>query len=43
MASGLIHALRTRGVRTFLIIWFGQLISLVGTNMTGFALGVYVY
>jgi MFS family permease len=43
MAAGLSHALRNRGVRTFLVIWFGQLISLVGTNMTGFALGVYVY
>lgn len=43
MAVSLTGALKTRGVRTFLIIWFGQLISLVGTNMTGFALGVYVY
>lgn len=28
---------------TFLVIWFGQLISLVGSGMTGFALGVYIF
>lgn len=31
------------GARTFLIIWFGQLISLVGSGLTSFALGVYIY
>ena len=31
------------GFRTFLLIWFGQLISLTGTGLTGFALGVWVY
>ena len=31
------------GTRTFLIIWFGQLISLIGSSLTSFALGVYVY
>lgn len=30
-------------MRTFLIIWAGQLISLVGSGMTGFALGVWIY
>lgn len=29
--------------RTFLLIWFGQLISLTGSGLTGFALGVWVY
>ena len=33
----------TPGFRTFLLIWFGQLISLTGTGLTGFALGVWVY
>lgn len=28
---------------TFLIIWAGQLVSIVGSGLTGFALGVYVY
>lgn len=28
--------------RTFLLIWFGQLISLVGSNMTSFGLGVWI-
>ena len=31
------------GFRTFLLVWFGQLISLTGTGLTGFALGVWVY
>ena len=30
-------------MRTFLIVWFGQLISLFGSQLTGFALGVWVY
>ncbi len=33
----------TKGFRTFLLVWFGQLISLTGTGLTGFALGVWVY
>ena len=31
------------GTRTFLIIWFGQLISIIGSGLTSFALGVYIY
>jgi DHA3 family macrolide efflux protein-like MFS transporter len=31
------------GMRSFLIIWLGQLISLIGSQLTGFALGVWVY
>jgi MFS transporter, DHA3 family, macrolide efflux protein len=31
------------GMRTFFTIWFGQLVSLVGSQLTGFALGVWVY
>ena len=30
-------------MKTFLIIWFGQLISLIGSQLTSFALGVWVY
>ena len=30
-------------VRSFLIIWIGQLFSLMGTSLSGFALGVWVY
>ncbi len=30
-------------MRAFLIVWFGQLISLIGSGLTGFALGVYLY
>ena len=31
------------GIPTFVIIWFGQLISMLGSSLTGFALGVYIY
>jgi MFS family permease len=31
------------GMRAFFTIWFGQLVSLVGSQLTGFALGVWVY
>ena len=31
------------GMRTFLTIWFGQLVSLLGSQLTGFAMGVWVY
>lgn len=30
-------------MKTFTIIWFGQLISLVGSGLTSFALGLWVY
>jgi MFS family permease len=30
-------------LRTFLIIWFGQLVSTLGSGLTGFALGVWIY
>ncbi|MBE9104133.1 MFS transporter [Nostoc cf. edaphicum LEGE 07299] len=30
-------------MRTFLLIWFGQLISLIGSGLTSFALGVWLY
>lgn len=35
--------LQSPGGRTFLIIWLGQLVSTVGSNLTSFALGVHVY
>ena len=33
----------SRGTTTFLIVWSGQLVSVVGSNLTSFALGVWVY
>lgn len=33
----------SRGMRTFLIIWFGQAISMIGTAMTRFALLIWAY
>ena len=29
--------------RTFLVVWSGQLVSLVGSSLTGFALAVWVF
>ena len=33
----------TRGMFVFFVIWFGQLVSLIGSGLTGFALGVWLY
>jgi len=33
----------TAGFRTFFIVWLGQLVSIVGSGLTDFALGLYVY
>lgn len=33
----------TPGFRSFLLIWLGQVVSLTGSSMTGFALGVWVF
>jgi MFS family permease len=30
-------------MKTFLVIWFGQVVSLLGSGLTGFALGIWVY
>ena len=32
-----------QGIRTFLIIWIGQLISMLGSGLTSFALGVWIF
>ncbi len=32
-----------RGVRTFALIWSGQLVSLLGSGLTAFTLGVWIY
>jgi len=34
---------RSRRMTTFLIIWLGQVVSLVGSGLTSFALGVWVF
>ena len=30
-------------MRTFVVVWSGQFVSLVGTGLTGFALAIWVY
>jgi len=32
-----------RAIQVFTLIWLGQLVSLFGSGLTGFALGVWVY
>ncbi|HVR10155.1 MAG TPA: MFS transporter, partial [Thermoanaerobaculia bacterium] len=32
-----------QGSRAFLLIWLGQLVSITGSALTSFALGVWVY
>jgi hypothetical protein len=34
---------QSHGMQTFLLIWVGQLISLLGSGLTGFALSVWVF
>ncbi|WP_374688265.1 MFS transporter, partial [Promineifilum sp.] len=34
---------RLSGMRGFLLIWFGQLVSMLGTGMTNFALSFYLF
>jgi len=36
------HKAATGGTRAFIIIWVGQLVSLVSSQLTGFALGVWI-
>ncbi|MEG4574237.1 MFS transporter [Microcoleus sp. N3A4] len=36
-------SLAFRQMRVFLLVWFGQLVSLIGSGLTSFALGVWVY
>lgn len=33
----------TLGMRVFTLIWLGQIVSLIGSSLTNFALGVWVY
>lgn len=35
--------LRHSGFRTFLLVWAGQIVSLLGSGLTAFALGVWIY
>jgi MFS family permease len=32
-----------QGLRAFLVIWLGQVISIIGSGLTGFALGVWMF
>lgn len=32
-----------KGMRVFLIVWFGQTVSVIGSGLTGFALDIWIY
>ena len=32
-----------RGMTAFLVVWAGQVVSALGSNLTGFALAVWIY
>ncbi len=34
---------KTKGMRTFIIIWLGQLVSMIGSGLIGFALSVWIF
>ena len=34
---------RFSGMRAFYVIWLGQLVSTLGSSLTGFAMGVWIY
>jgi MFS family permease len=33
----------SKGMRSFLIIWLGELISMIGSGLSGFAMGVWIF
>jgi len=35
--------LKSPGIRSFFLIWSGQLVSIIGSALTGFGLGVFIY
>ncbi len=37
------NSARLSGMRSFSVIWFGQLVSMLGTGMTNFALSFYIF
>ena len=43
MARRIATAFASGGMPIFTLIWLGQLVSLVGSGLTEFALGVWVY
>jgi len=37
------HEKKTAGMKAFIVIWLGQLISVLASSMTGFALSIWMY
>ena len=43
MSNAQNRTVQPKNMRTFLIIWVGQFISMIGSGLTGFGLSVWVY
>lgn len=39
----MVQEVSAQSMRTFIVIWVGQFVSLIGSGLTGFALGVWVF
>jgi DHA3 family macrolide efflux protein-like MFS transporter len=39
----MVQKVSAKSMKTFLVIWIGQFVSLIGSGLTSFALGVWVY
>src|SRR5437867_9029237 len=39
----MLSVFQDRGVRAFLLVWAGQIVSLVGSGLTAFSLGVWIF
>jgi len=43
MAESVAQKIQSSGIKTFVIIWFGQLVSTLGSGLTGFGLSVWIF
>ena len=43
MKSSLAAASHLTGMQAFLVIWVGQIVSLIGSSLTRFAIGIWLY
>src|SRR5215467_16054739 len=43
VTGGSLQERTAAGILIFILVWFGQVVSLLGSGLTGFALGVWVY
>lgn len=39
----MMNVTKPKSMKTFFVIWLGQLLSMIGSGLTGFALGVWIF